>query len=233
MIIQKLASLFFVKQLFNFKPMCPWHTWRHASCSADYVTFCMGCNWVVFEFDVQLHCDARGAYLQNHEVDFAHFRQVDKDNTVDFTCPNSATSDQCVSRGSVFQFTHEQCGYHGNRWLQPMAPLTLCTCPPPSHQIWSPSVHKHQRSRLPKLSCFFLVKCGPKACFSHFHGNPLGVSRCDYFSCHPWPITYPLTKTSSKSDQNWRKIKDSDIRVLLKRYHKNNYKKCVFSLPPE
>ncbi len=112
----------------------------------------------------------------------------------------------------------EQCGYHGNRWLHEMGPLTLCTCPTPSHQVWSPSVHKHQRRRLPKLSCIFLVKCGLKACFSGFRGNPLDVSWREYFSCHPWPMTYPVAKTPSKSDRNWRKIKDSDIRVLLKRY---------------
>ena len=31
-------------------------------------------------------------------------------------------------------------------------------------------------------------------------------------------LSKPLAKTPSKSDQNWRRIKDFDIQVLLKRY---------------
>ena len=102
-------------------------------------------------------------------------------------------------------------------WLpwKPMGPLTLCTCPPPSLQVWCLSARKHQRSRPTKFKYDFLVKYGLKACFPRFHDNPLGISWRQYFSCHPRPKTNPFAKTPSKSDQNWRKIKDSDIRVLL------------------
>ena len=109
--------------------------------------------------------------------------------------------------------------YARQTWLpwKPIGPLTLCTCPPPSLQVWCPSACKHQRSRLTKFNYDFLVKCGLKACFSCFHDNRVGISWRQYFSCHPRPKTHPLAKTQSKSDWNWRKIKDSDIRVLYKR----------------
>ncbi len=51
-----------------------------------------------------------------------------------------------------------------------------------------------------------------------FPWQPWIFFRRQYFSCHPWPKTYSLAKTPSESDQNWRKIKDSDIPVLYKRW---------------
>ena len=74
--------------------------------------------------------------------------------------------------------------------------------PLPPYQVWCPSVHKQRRRILRKFPYVFLVKCGQKPRFSSFHGNPLHISRRQYFSCHSWSKTDSLVKTPLKLDQN-------------------------------
>ena len=140
--------------------------------------------------------------LLKRVADFAHFRQGDWLHMLNFS----------TLKPSCEAWEHFPI-YARPTWLpwKPMGPLTLCTCPPPSLQVWCSPACKHQRSRPTKFSYDFLGKCGLKACYSRFHDNALGTSWRQYFFYHPRPKTHPLEKTPSKSDQN------SDIRVLYKR----------------
>ena len=67
--------------------------------------------------------------LLNRVVDFAHFLQADLYDSLYFTCKNSLSSGQYVNHKSIFWFTEEQCGYHGNQWPKPIfaTPLHLPT----------------------------------------------------------------------------------------------------------
>ncbi len=62
-------------------------------------------------------------------IDFANFLQADLSGSLFFTCKKSSSSGQYVSHESVFWFTQQQCGYHGNQWPKPIfaTPLRLPT----------------------------------------------------------------------------------------------------------
>ena len=99
-----------------------------------------------------------------------------------------------------FEFPWQSLGY----FSKPMGYVTFCSSSPSPHQVWSPSVYKHQRSRLPKFPPVFLVKVAWKPVFRVSMATPWVFLDASIF-----PVSLgPLPTLSRKPCLNRTKIEE-------------------------